>query len=83
MIVEAVLKLFINLAMFILDLLPVFDLTGVMGGIDAFMTILDLAAYFLPMNTVTAILGIILLEESIKIAISIGKLILKLIPFVG
>lgn len=83
MIVEAILKLFINLAIFILDLLPVFDLTGVMGGIDAFMSILDLAAYFLPMNTVTTILGIILLEESIKIAISIGKLILKLIPFVG
>lgn len=83
MIVEAILNLFISLAMFILDLLPAFDLTGVMGGIDAFMVILDLAAYFVPINTIAAILGVILLEESIKIAISIGKLILKLIPLVG
>lgn len=83
MIVEAIIKLFINLALFVLNLLPTFDLTGVMGGIDAFMTILDLAAYFVPINTIAVILGVILLEESIKISISIGKLILKLLPFIG
>lgn len=83
MIVESVLKLFINIAISILDLFPALDLSGVMGGIESFMTVLDLAAFFLPVGTITTILGIILFEESLKIAISVGRLILKLIPFMG
>lgn len=83
MILEAILKLFINLAIFILDLLPVFDLSGTMGAFQSFLGFLDIAAFFIPLHTVIVIIGIIMAEESVKIAISIGRLILKLIPFIG
>lgn len=83
MITEAILNIFIGLINFVLDLIPVIDLTGIMGGIEYFLEILNFAAYFVPVGTIYAILSVIILEESVKITISIGKLILKVIPFIG
>lgn len=83
MITDAILNVLMGIINFVLDLLPVIDLTGVMGGIEWFITFLDIAAFFVPIGTIYAIICIIVLEESVKIAISIGRLILKLIPFIG
>lgn len=83
MITDAILNILMGIINFILDLLPVIDLTGVMGGVEWFITFLDIAAFFVPIETIYAIIVIIIMEESVKIAISVARLILKLIPFIG
>lgn len=83
MITDAILNILMGIINFILDLLPVIDLTGVMGGVEWFITFLDIAAFFVPIETIYAIIVIIMMEESVKIAISVARLILKLIPFIG
>lgn len=83
MITEAILNVFFNLIYKLLDLIPLMNFEFSVGSIDAFMTALDMSAYFLPMGTILALIGILIVEELLKIYLSLIKLVLKFIPFMG
>lgn len=83
MLIENICDIFFNFFFGFLNEIPVMQWEVSFSSIDPFITFLDFAAYFLPMKTVIAMLGIIIAEENIKIGISMFKLIWKFIPIVG
>lgn len=83
MIIEAIINVFLSLASILIDGLPTLDVSATVGVFTAFWEYVDMAAYFIPMDTVTAILRIIIAEELFKIGISIVKFILRFIPLMG
>jgi len=83
MITETIIGIFISFASILIDGLPSVDIGQTFQTFDIFLDYVDVAAYFVPVNTVTAILRVIIAEELFKIGISIVKLILKFIPFMG
>lgn len=83
MIVEAILNLFLSFASILIDGLPTIDMGQTIQTFDTFFEYVDMAAYFVPMNTITGILSVLIAEELFKIGLSIVKLILNFIPFMG
>lgn len=73
----------IRVLMEFFDYLPSFDLSTTAQMFDTFFEYVDIAAYFVPMDTITTILKIVIAEELFKITLSIIKLILSFIPFIG
>lgn len=74
---------FFNGLMKILDSVPILHFDLPVEAINTFMQILDGVAYFLPMDAVVAMLGILFVEELVKITLSFVKLIWKFIPIIG
>ena len=83
MIVEAILNMFLSFASILIDGLPNIDFGQTFQTFDIFLDYVDMAAYFVPINTVTAILRVLIAEELFKIGLSLIKLILNFIPFMG
>lgn len=83
MITETILGIFISFASILLDGLPSIDVGQTVQTFDIFLDYVDMAAYFIPMTTVTAILRILIAEELFKIVLAAIKLVLKFIPFMG
>lgn len=83
MIFEAILGIFSSFAFVLIDNLPSVDVGQTFHSFDVFLDYVDMAAYFVPVNTITAILRVIIAEEIMKIGLSLIKLILKFIPFMG
>lgn len=83
MIVEAILNMFLSFAAILIDGLPSIDLGQTFQTFDIFLDYVDMAAYFVPMGTITAILRVLIAEELFKIGLSLVKLILNFIPFMG
>ncbi len=79
MFIDSLISLFLR----ILDYLPGFDLSTSLQIYDTFLEYVDMAAYFIPMGTVMTILKIVIAEEMFKIVLSLIKLILSFIPFMG
>lgn len=79
MIIDSIIGFFMR----ILDYLPGFDLSTSLQIYDTFFEYVDMAAYFIPMDTVMSILHIIIAEEMFKIVLSLIKLILSFVPFMG
>lgn len=83
LIVEAILNMFLSFASILIDGLPNIDFGQTFQTFDIFLDYVDMAAYFVPINTVTAILRVLIAEELFKIGLSLIKLILNFIPFMG
>lgn len=83
MIVEAILNLFLSFASILIDNLPNIDIGQTVQTFDIFLDYVDMAAYFVPMDTIISILSVLIAEELFKIGLSIVKLILNFIPFMG
>lgn len=83
MIVEAILNLFLSFVSILIDGLPTMDFSQTVLIFDTFFDYVDMAAYFVPMDTITGILSVLIAEEMFKIGISIVKLILSFIPLMG
>lgn len=83
MITETILGIFLSFASILIDNLPSIDVGQTFQTFDVFLDYVDMAAYFVPVNTITAILRVLIAEELMKIGLSLVKLILKFIPFMG
>lgn len=83
MITETILGIFISFASILIDGLPSIDIGQTVQTFDIFLDYVDMAAYFIPVDTITAILRVLIAEELFKIGLSLVKLILKFIPFMG
>ena len=83
MIVETLLNMFLSFASILIDGLPTLDMGATIQTFDTFLNYVDMAAYFIPMDTVTGILKVIIAEEAFKIGLSIVKLIWHFIPLMG
>lgn len=83
MLIETLCDIFFNFFFGWLSEIPVMQWEVSFSSIEPFMNFLNFAAYFLPMKTVITMLGIIIMEENMKIGISMLKLIWKFIPIVG
>lgn len=83
MITETILGIFLSFASILIDNLPSIDVGQTFQTFDVFLDYVDMAAYFVPINTITAILRVLIAEELMKIGLSLVKLILKFIPFMG
>lgn len=67
----------------ILKLIPFRKLVLPNAAIDAFLGYVDMAAYFIPINTIMMLLLFIVVKEGIKIFVAFVRFILKFVPFVG
>lgn len=65
----------------IFNLLPSGNLTGLSTAIDGIVKYIKAALYFLPVKTISAIFGVIILYWAYRLIIRIVKLIWELIPF--
>ena len=83
MIFEAVCDIIFDCVFVFFDAIPLLHLDIPSGALESFITILDIAAYFLPMNTIVVMLSIILAEEGLKIGVAMLRFIWKFIPFIG
>ncbi len=83
MITETILGIFISFASILIDGLPSIDIGHTFQTFDIFLDYVDMAAYFVPIDTITAILRVLIAEELFKIGLSLVKLILNFIPFMG
>lgn len=81
MVIDAILNLFLNMALFFIDMLPTVEFEVASQITDSFITYLCMASYFVPLDTIIFILGIQLSIEVLKITISAVKLILQFVPF--
>lgn len=79
MLIEMIINNFLSL----IDYLPTLDISTTIQMYETFFEYVDMAAYFIPMNDVKAILEILILEELFKIVLSVIKLVLSFIPFMG
>lgn len=83
MIIERVCDMFFGFFFGWLSSIPLLQWDIHFSMLEPFFSFLDFVAYFLPMNTVVMILAFIIVEENIKIAISMLKLIWRFIPIIG
>lgn len=78
-----IIEMFIDSILSLFDYLPTLDISTTVQIFETFFEYVDMAAYFIPMRDVKTILEILILEELFKIVLSVIKLILSFIPFMG
>lgn len=83
MLAEMFFNMLFSMIYTLLDMLPFIDWELPVGAVDACLSIMEFSAFFLPLTTISTMLGIILLEEGFKILLSLAKLIWKFIPIIG
>ena len=83
MFVEVILDRFFSIILVMLDSIPLLRFELPINAINTFLDILDGVAYFLPMNAVISMLGVLFLEELFKITLSFIKMVWKFIPVIG
>ncbi len=83
MIFDNLIRFFFSVAYNVLDLIPFMDLEIPENAIDTFMSYVDMAAFFVPIDTIIILLACIIAEELTKIWIALLKFILKFVPFMG
>ena len=81
MIIDAFLNLILNIALFLIDLLPTVELEVASQITDSFITYLCMASYFVPLDTILLILFAQFTIEVLKITIAGLKLFIQFIPF--
>lgn len=81
MITELILDNLFGFLNFILDKLPVMEWELPAEQLEAFLSYLDMAAYFVPVNVIGQILIFILYIELIKIAFAFVRMIWSILPF--
>lgn len=83
MIFDKLLELFFGWVSMIFNLIPFMDVEIPVGSIAAFMSYVDMAAYFVPIDTIIILLTCIIVEEFVKIWIALFKFLWKFVPFIG
>lgn len=83
MLAEMFFNMLFSMVYTLLDMLPFIDLELPVGAVDACLSVMEFSAFFLPLDTIIIMLGIILVEEGFKITLSLIKLIWKFIPIIG
>lgn len=83
MIIDAIADVSFSWFIFLLRLLPFRDLTLPNASIDAFLSYVDMAAYFVPINVILMLLTFLFVKEGIKILISFIRFLIKFVPFIG
>ncbi|MCM1184999.1 MAG: hypothetical protein NC251_13475 [Lachnoclostridium sp.] len=81
MITEFFCDILFGLYNFIFDKLPVMDWELPADSLEAFLSYLDMAAYFVPIAVIGQILFIILYIELFKIGVSLVRMVWSILPF--
>ena len=66
-----------------IDWLPVVDYEVTYDMLVGFGEFLNMACYFVPVDTIKFIVTVLIMEEGLRIVVAIIKFILKFIPFMG
>lgn len=67
----------------LLNMIPPIDFSIPVESIDSFLGYVDMAAFFVPVDTVITLLGIVLTVEMCKIVIAFLKMLWKFVPLFG
>lgn len=81
MIVDAFLNIFLNIATFFIDLLPTIELEVATKISDSFITYVNMASYFVPLDVIITIFTLQITIEIVKITIAGIRLFISFIPF--
>ena len=81
MIVESIFNMLFSALDVLFALLPTVEWNVQSSFFTAFLDVLSVACYFLPMGTVTTILELIVIINTFKIFVSLIKTVWQLIPF--
>ena len=82
MVTDAILNLVFGFVNAILDGIPLMEISESMTVLNAFLDIVGAALYFFPWQKVVPIVGIIVMLQTWRIAVSIIKAIWAILPFV-
>ena len=81
MIIQAVFDLLFMVVYAICGFIPVADWTIPSGVVSTISSIIHTCCYFLPMDTVIAILGIVIWFNIFRVVVSFIKTLWQIIPF--
>ena len=82
MIIEALINLGLLITKIFFSMLPDFEWSVASSSWSAAKSILDGVCYFLPLDTVTAIIGLIIGLALLRVTLKFISMVLGLIPFV-
>ena len=83
MLFERLIDLMFEITYMLLGLLDTVNVDLFYNALSTVFDILDIAGFFLPLETIFIVLGILISEELFKITLSLLKMIWKFIPLFG
>lgn len=67
----------------LLSLVPVMNFEFSIDGIETFLGYFDMVGFFVPMDTVLLLIGVLVSFETVKIIIAFARFVWKFIPIFG
>ncbi len=82
MVTDALLNIVFGIVNSILDAIPAMEIRESVSVLNAFLDVIGAGLYFFPWQKVVPIIGIILMLQTWRIAVSVIKAIWAILPFV-